>query len=131
MEVSFNLSLVARPCSPNRLSILYFTRLAVDHLLPLGEVAWRMNLLGGAGCAGGGFHLCRRPSDARRYISRYLLGARVIAAVIAAALLAVSETFWSQAIIAEVYALHLFVAAILRWRIPSLKRRFHGSAPHL
>jgi hypothetical protein len=56
------------------------------------------------------------------------LGGTLVAGLVAALLLAGSYTFWSQAIIAEVYALHLLVAsacllALLAWRRrPSLPR---------
>ncbi len=56
------------------------------------------------------------------------LGGTLIAGLVAGLLLAGSYTFWSQAIIAEVYALHLLVAsacllALLAWRRrPTLPR---------
>ena len=56
------------------------------------------------------------------------LGGTLVAGLVAALLLAGSYTFWSQAIIAEVYALHLLVAsacflALLAWhRRPTLPR---------
>jgi hypothetical protein len=57
-----------------------------------------------------------------------LAGGALLAGLVAAALFAGSYTFWSQAIIAEVYALHAFVVsgcllALLAWaRRPSLWR---------
>jgi hypothetical protein len=56
------------------------------------------------------------------------LGGTLVAGLVAGLLLAASYTFWSQAIIAEVYALHLLVLsasllAVLHWeRRPSLPR---------
>jgi hypothetical protein len=56
------------------------------------------------------------------------LGGTLVAGLVAGLLLAGSYTFWSQAIIAEVYALHLLVAsacllALLAWqRRPSMPR---------
>ena len=56
------------------------------------------------------------------------LGGTLVAGLVAALLLAGSYTFWSQAVIAEVYALHLLVAsacvlALLAWRRrPTLPR---------
>lgn len=94
------------------------------HLLPLGEVAWRMNLLSAALAAaavGFTYAVARQMLDAAFPDTSW--GARVIAAVIAGAAFAASQTFWSQAIVAEVYALHaLFVAAIL-WLANSLSLR--------
>src|SRR5215218_8067028 len=81
--------------------------------LPLGGTpAWRMNLFsaGAAALAVGALFL----------VARALGHARVIAAA-AALTFAVSSTFWSQATIAEVYALAaliqaLLILALLRWR---------------
>lgn len=85
------------------------------HLLPIGEVAWRMNLLSAvlaAAAVGLTYTVARQMLD--RTLHDTPLPARIIAAVMAAATFAVSHTFWSQALIAEVYALHaLFVAALL------------------
>jgi hypothetical protein len=56
------------------------------------------------------------------------LAGSIVAGLVAALLFASSYTFWSQAIIAEVYALHLLIVslallALLRWsRQPSLPR---------
>lgn len=75
------------------------------HLLPFGSIAYRMNLLSAFAAAGTAAVL-------------YLLALRVtrsrISSVVAALLFAFSLTFWSQAVVAEVYALHLlFVVATL------------------
>ncbi len=94
------------------------------HLLPLGEVAWRMNLLSAvlaAVAVGFTYTVARQMLDVVFPDTSW--GARIIAAMIAGTTFAVSQTFWSQAIIAEVYALHaLFVAAIL-WLANSLSLR--------
>lgn len=85
------------------------------HLLPFGEVAWRMNLLSAvlaAAAVGLTYTVARQMLD--RTLPATPLPARIIAAVTAAATFAVSHAFWSQALIAEVYTLHaLFVAALL------------------
>ncbi|MFN8458727.1 MAG: DUF2723 domain-containing protein [Anaerolineae bacterium] len=85
------------------------------HIFPVDEVAWRMNLLSAmlAGASVGVVYVvARQMLDIIR--PETPLTARVIAAALAAALFAVSPTFWSQAVIAEVYALHaLFVAGLL------------------
>ncbi len=77
----------------------------VTHAVPFGSVAWRMNLLSalaGAGAVGLVALLAQRVSR------QPLIGVGV------ALLFAFSSTFWSQAVVAEVYTLHLFwVAAVL------------------
>lgn len=91
------------------------------HLLPSGDPAWRLNLFSAAwgGVAVGLVYL----AAARLFRARALApsaplpagdgGARYLA-LGAAAVFAVTPTFWSQAVVAEVYTLHAaFVAAIL------------------
>ena len=81
--------------------------------LPLGGTpAWRMNLFSActAALAVGALFLAARA-----------LGQSRVVAAMAALTLAVSSTFWSQATIAEVYALAaliqaLLILALLRWR---------------
>ena len=81
--------------------------------LPLGGTpAWRMNLFsaGMAALAVGALFLTARA-----------LGQSRLVAAMAALTLAVSSTFWSQATVAEVYALAaliqaLLILALLRWR---------------
>ena len=80
--------------------------------LPVGDVAYRVNLASavfGAAAVFFVFVVCRQ------------ITGRVLPSVAAAALLAVSQTFWEQSVIAEVYTLHaLFVAlaisVLLLWR---------------
>ncbi|MDM8528901.1 DUF2723 domain-containing protein [Anaerolineales bacterium HSG24] len=85
------------------------------HLLPVGEVAWRMNLfsaVGGALTVGTTF-LVARLFVGRVYPDSDLVAQR-IAAGLTATMLATNSVFWSQAIIAEVYTLHsLFIALII------------------
>ena len=90
-------------------------------LLPFGNVAWRVNLASAAFATGAVlvlYALVRRlaapdPGAAgsgrlAQHVTRWL------PALVAALALAFSSTFWSQAVVAEVYALHnLLVAAIL------------------
>jgi uncharacterized membrane protein YvlD (DUF360 family) len=87
------------------------------HLLPFGDAAWRMNAfsaLWGAVAVGLLYLLARRilqmiaPPAWPASIGR-LLG------LLAAAIFAVTPTFWSQAVVAEVYALNaaLIVAILL------------------
>ncbi|MDH7487661.1 MAG: DUF2723 domain-containing protein [Anaerolineae bacterium] len=77
-------------------------------LLPLGDAATRVNLLSA---------LCAALAVAFVYRAGQLLTGRRLAALCAAVIFALSPVWWSQAVIAEVYALHgLFVALIL-WLI--------------
>jgi hypothetical protein len=79
--------------------------------LPLGSLAWRMNLfsaLMGAAAAAGGYVVSRE------------LGARTFSSAAAALGLAFGRVFWSQAVIAEVYTLNAaivtaVVASLLFW----------------
>ncbi len=95
---------------------------AWTHLLPVGEVAWRMNLLSAmfaAGAVASTYGAARLLLDGTWPVAPW--PARILAALTAAATFAVTPTFWSQAIIAEVYSLHaLFLATILwlalRWQ---------------
>lgn len=87
-----------------------------SHALAAGEVAWRLNLLSAVTAAvtvGLAYDL------ARRLFARVLPEAaplpRGLAAAATAATLAVTHTFWSQALIAEVYALHALFVALLLW----------------
>jgi hypothetical protein len=82
--------------------------------LPLGDVAYRVNLLSAAAAAGTVLLL---------YLAGRGLGLSAPAAGVAAAVLAVSHTFWSQAVRAEVYTvMTLFMAGQLAlwfaWRPP-------------
>lgn len=80
--------------------------------LPFGEVAWRVNLASavfGAIAVAVSYLLCRR------------LGAGKVGSAAGAVAFGVSETLWSQAVIAEVYTLHvllmtLFLLTLLTWR---------------
>ncbi len=86
------------------------------HLLPVGEVAWRMNLLSavlGAAAVGLVYALAGRLLDLVLPETPPL--ARILAAVIAAATFATGATFWSQAVIAEVYTLHALLVAAVLW----------------
>jgi hypothetical protein len=79
-------------------------------LLPVGEIAWRVNLLSALAAAW---------TVAGLYVAgRLLTGHRAVAAAGALAL-AVTPTFWSQAIIAEVYtpgaAFFIWILVALLW----------------
>ncbi|MCS7260534.1 MAG: DUF2723 domain-containing protein [Anaerolineae bacterium] len=99
-----------------------------SHLLPWGDVAYRMNLFSGFWAAltvGMGFLLVRRfltyvLGGGDRFITR-------VAAGIASAAFAVSPTFWGQAVIAEVYTLHtFFVVLVLFLFLDWLQAPLHG-----
>lgn len=73
--------------------------------LPIGDLAYRVNLLSGLFAAATVFLL---------YLAARRLGSSLLAATIASITFALSFTWWSQSTIAEVYTLHgLFVAALL------------------
>ena len=85
-----------------------------SHILPIGDVAYRMNLFSAlwAALAVGLSYLV-----ALRFINRAvteigLLTVR-LSAVIAALTFAVGETFWSQAVIAEVYSFNAFFLTLI------------------
>jgi hypothetical protein len=89
---------------------------AWTHVFLVGEVAWRMNLLSAIFAAvtvGVTYGVGRQLLDAAFPYTPYL--ARIIAALMAAATFAVTPTFWSQAVIAEVYAFHALFVAIILW----------------
>jgi hypothetical protein len=87
------------------------------HLLPVGDPAWRMNLLSavwGAVAVGLVYLLARRiVTFCLRPGEGAAPAVRLVALFVALAF-AVTPTFWSQALIAEVYTLNAaFVAAVL------------------
>lgn len=71
--------------------------------LPVGDVAYRMNLMSAVMAAG---------TVGLLYVTvRMLTGSRAVSAFVAM-LFGLSRTFWSQAVIAEVYAPNMFMAAL-------------------
>lgn len=89
---------------------------AWSHILPIGDVAYRMNLFSAfwAAWAVGLSYLV-----ALRFIRLGASGvdpsAARLSALAAAMTFAVGQTFWSQAIIAEVYSLNAFFVALILW----------------
>lgn len=77
-------------------------------LLPLGDVAFRVNALSALAAAG---------AVGWAFLAARALGQPRPAALGAALLLAISPTFWGQATIAEVYSLHLLLLAALVWAV--------------
>ena len=103
---------------------------AWSHLLPLGSVAYRMNLFSAVWAALAVALLC---PAARALLRQAVPGisplVERLAAVLAAALLAVTPTFWSQAVIAEVYSLNLFLFILILYLLLSWGERCHPSLP--
>jgi hypothetical protein len=101
-----------------------------SHALLLGDVAYRMNLFSALWAAlavtllyitSSLFLRLASPSIPQGALRRAQDGALHVSALVAAATLAVSQTFWSQAVIAEVYSLHasfvvLVFYLLLRWK---------------
>ncbi len=87
-------------------------------LLPVGDVAYRVNLMSAvfaAAAVGLVYRLAVEAARPRRGLSHLDGWPRRAGGITAAALFAVGPVFWSQATIAEVYSLHsLFVALLLR-----------------
>ncbi|CAN5799856.1 hypothetical protein BH23ACT11_BH23ACT11_19640 [soil metagenome] len=80
--------------------------------LPIGDIAYRVNLASAVFGAAAVFTVF--------VVSRQITG-RVLPSVAAATLLAVSQTFWEQSVIAEVYTMHAFfiglaISILLVWR---------------
>lgn len=100
---------------------LYSILIKLATFLPFGDVAYRVNLVSAVSAAGAVLllYLAARQVTNLFFTANTLIGeifARV-PAVIAALSLAFGETFWSQAILAEVYALQAFFTALLLWLV--------------
>ena len=87
---------------------------AWSHLLPLGDPAFRMNLFSAfwAALAVGLLYPTARLL-LRQALPTCLPGNQRLLAALAAATFALTPTFWSQAVIAEVYSLHVFFVVLL------------------
>jgi len=87
---------------------------AWSHLLPFGSVAYRMNLFSAFWAA---LAVALLYPAARALLRQSLPGLSLLVerltAVLASALLAVTPTFWSQAVIAEVYGFNTFLFVLL------------------
>ena len=105
------------------------------HLLPLGDPAWRMNAFSavwGALAVGLLYGLARQVVGIVACDHWPMLALR-LPALIAAATFAVSPTFWSQAVVTEVYTLNaaLVIALLLtlvRWVATGRNRWLNGAA---
>jgi len=93
-----------------------------SHVLPLGNVAYRMNLFSAMWAAVAVVLLYITSILFLRLVSPNISQVGLyVSALVATATLAVSQTFWSQAVIAEVYSLHAFFVVLvfyllLRWK---------------
>jgi hypothetical protein len=96
---------------------------AWSHLLPLGDVAYRMNLLS-AFWAAAAVALCYPMALALLHEAepKLPLLTRRLLAGLASATLAVTPTLWSQAVMAEVYGLHLFLLVLLLYLLLAWSR---------
>lgn len=105
-----------------------------SHALPLGDVAYRMNLFSALWAAMAVTLLYITSTFFLHLVQANIPQSALYAsALVATATFAVSQTFWSQAVIAEVYSLHAcFVALIfyllLRWEAA---RATKGATPLL
>lgn len=93
----------------------YPTYLMVSHLftyLPFGDVAYRVNLASAVYAAFAALLV---------YVAAWLATRRVVAAVVGSLAVAVGPTYWSMAVVAEVYTLNALlvlapIATLLLWR---------------
>ena len=75
-------------------------------ILPLNDAAFRLNLFSA---------FCAALAVAFVYLVAQKITAHRIAAIIAALTFAVGDTFWAQAVAAEVYALQMLLTALILW----------------
>ena len=94
-----------------------------SHLLPFGEVAWRLNLFSAvAGAATIPIVYLISQTLTTRIWPEIPPGVHRLIAAGAALTFAFSHTFWSQVIIAEVYGLHALFVALVLWACLSLPK---------
>lgn len=75
-------------------------------IVPIGDAAFRLNLFSA---------FCAALTVAFVYVIAQRLVTTRAAAFIAALVFAVGKTFWAQAVVAEVYALQMLLAALVLW----------------
>ncbi|MDY7078883.1 MAG: DUF2723 domain-containing protein [Chloroflexota bacterium] len=90
-------------------------------LLPLGNVAWRVSLASAVFATTAVLVL---------YALLLRLTAQWLPAFLAALAFAFSSTFWSQAIVAEVYALHNLLLVVILWLLFLLSEGDRGREAH-
>lgn len=100
---------------------------AWSHLIPIEDVAYRMNLFSAVWAAAtvGLFYLLIRAFLNQATPALCPVLSRTVSAL-AAVFLAVTPTFWSQAIIAEVYSLHAFFCVLLVFLLTGSERQDKG-----
>jgi hypothetical protein len=93
---------------------------AWSHLLPFGDVAYRLNLFSAfwAALAVGLLYPTARTLLRQALPQLSPLAHRLLAAL-AATTFAVTPTFWSQSVIAEVYSLHIFFVVLILYLLLS------------
>lgn len=98
---------------------LYSLLIKFATFFPIGDVAFRVNLVSALSAAGAivFVYLAARLVADRFFQANNLVGEILVRvpAVIAALIFAFGETFWSQAILAEVYTLQALFTALLFW----------------
>ncbi len=106
-----------------------------SHLVPLGEVAWRLNLFSAiSGAVTIAIVYLISQALTTRIFSDCPPFAHRLTAAGAALTFAFSPTFWSQVIIAEVYGLHALFVALVLWaclRLPEPEAVTVSGAPGL
>ncbi len=95
---------------------------AWSHVVPIGTVAWRMNAFSAVAAA---------MTVSLTYMLARRLTASAVAAIMAAWAVLASSLVWSQAVVAEVYALHLlFVVSLLYLLVRWAQSRSPLPRPH-
>ena len=103
---------------------------AWSHLLPLGDVAYRMNLFSAFWAAlAAGLSVLTSSALLRQALPDLTPAVRRLLALLAASLLAVTPTLWSQALIAEVYGLHIFWVVLLLYLVLTWGQRRRNASP--
>ncbi len=99
-----------------------------SHVLWFGDVAYRMNLFSAFWAALAVALLYRTTFGLLKHVFPDLsVMAQRLLAVLASATFAVTPTFWSQAIIAEVYSLHIFLLLLIFYLLLTLEPVPQGS----
>lgn len=109
---------------------LYSLLIKLATFLPLGDIAYRVNLVSAvSGALAVAFvYLAARELTARFMTAQNAVGAALVRApaVIAALIFAFGETFWSQAVVAEVYTLQALLTAVMLWLVLRWGRAWSG-----
>ncbi|MBI4673514.1 MAG: DUF2723 domain-containing protein [Chloroflexi bacterium] len=100
---------------------LYSILIKLATFLPFGDVAYRVNLVSALSAAGAVafLYLAARLVTNHFMRAENLIGAILerAPALLAALVFAFGETFWSQAVLAEVYTLQAFLTAVMLWLV--------------